>query len=295
MDLDVVLEFVKTKSSSKTAKKFDMEFNQFKRIISRAEKQLNLEICSKVEGKIVPSAAILAKEIKLTEIVASFDRLLTINQKMNVYLPIFVMHAFVKFKLKNINYGRLNLSTYSQALMRDYGILAKQIFHEYDIIYLNQEHEYLLDPNLWVSKFKFECPTGIFSTRDYLDSTGGISTPEDIRAHRCLTFSNVHENFWGFVDSKNEPFKVKVNPGVIIDNTLMQAICLNQHIGIAKLELPIASYFNSSGNLVQILDQYQLEPSKWGIYMKADCQHHDREQLINSIIDIAENWKEIFA
>ncbi|MFT6834976.1 MAG: hypothetical protein ACJA0H_001010, partial [Francisellaceae bacterium] len=275
--------FIESNSLSQCSNDFEVHISQITRYFKQIEKHIACPILVKKGLLSVASEEIKQHLPALEEFIAILEPLLMENEKLKLYFPIFIAHIFVEQVLNSLQVDALQISSYSHALIRNYGLLAKHELNTYDLIYINHEHEHLINSNLWIQKYKYSCRVKLYATQKYLDLSPPLDSPSDLSQHHCLCFSNQDQNEWTFEDKLGSKQKIIINSDLLIDTTFMQSLAAGESMGIAKLEPSIAGYFKPN-NLIPVLTDYLLEKSEWVVYVKKDCHHPQLSKCLDKII-----------
>jgi hypothetical protein len=220
--------------------------------------------------------------------------MLSQKQDLKVYFPVFISHIFLKFCLNKITDPHIELDTYSHSLFKNYGLLVKERLNEFDLIYINTEFEMLLDPSLWINKFKFKTTEKLFATKNYLEKSPVIKEPNDLKNHDCIAFSNETDNEWIFTKKDKSKLSVQIDPDLIIDNTFMQIPAISKDLGICKIQPLILDYMieehGIQGEFVEVLPDYKLSEQEWALYTKNDCLHPNLNEAIQTLKQITHDY-----
>ncbi|WP_119343222.1 LysR family transcriptional regulator [Facilibium subflavum] len=281
-ELSILLAFIQLCSFSSVAEKLNIEPYTVKRIIKKIEQgfgfpiyilQNNKEIVITKEGQ--------AQLPWLIDFLQNAQKIFAIDKPLSIFASVFISHLMVKHCFQALADDKVVLSTYSLGRARDYGLLTKQMINTYDVVHLNQQYEHLIDPNLWVCKFRYTTQVKLYATPEYLRAFPDIKTPEDLRQHQCLSFRRQDENVWTFYDRNNQIHQVRIDSRVIIDTTFIQYFAVEEGFGIAKLEQPVVEYFNRH-DLVTVLPEYRLDNQDWAVYVRNDCKHKAVKRFIDT-------------
>ena len=109
-----------------------------------------------------------------------------------------------------------------------------------------------------VAKKLAQCKSVVCAAPEYLAEHSKIESPEDLKKHNCIYYSLYQAGVeWTFCRDKK---KIKIEPkgNFIVNNS--DAICemLLQGLGICQMPTFIVQKHLNSGQLVQILNDYEL-------------------------------------
>ena len=145
---------------------------------------------------------------------------------------------------------------------------------------------YLKDSGL-KAKWLLDNELVYFASPDYLKTTPAIVDIDDLRQHKCLTYSlSTPSNLWRFNTGK-EVVKIKVNEQIRSDNPemLVQMAKLGQ--GIAAMPRWMVEQELQSGTLILLLTQYQTQKlPMYMVYKDAEQQ----PQRIRAFIDFLADY-----
>lgn len=103
-----------------------------------------------------------------------------------------------------------------------------------------------------------ELDYGLFASPDYLAQHNLPFVPEDLMQHQLLVFSGgSHRNLWRFMQGANEK-KVELTPRLRINNIFAIRDAALHSLGIAQLPLLIGQRALKSGQLIQVLPEWNL-------------------------------------
>lgn len=116
-----------------------------------------------------------------------------------------------------------------------------------------------------------KCLSTLVATRDYLEQNSLIKTPEDLKSHNCLQYSNFRNHNWVLTrDTEVKEIEIKSN-FLANETTFLLHACLN-NLGIAYLPNYLAKKYIESGDLVMILDEWKLP--EMSIYVLYNSRKH---------------------
>lgn len=111
------------------------------------------------------------------------------------------------------------------------------------------------------------CHSVVCASPKYLEQHGTPKTPADLKSHNCIYYSLFQAGVeWTFFH-QGEKHKVEPKGNVIVNNS--DAICemLLQGLGICQMPTFIVQKYLNTGQLTQVLNQYQLpEHNIYAVY-----------------------------
>lgn len=113
-----------------------------------------------------------------------------------------------------------------------------------------------LDSSL-IGKPIAKCSSVLVASKEYLNKRAKILIPEDLLQHDCLQYSNF-KNKWEFQRNMEKTFvsvKSKISAN---EATFLLHACLN-NLGIAQLPKYLAKKHIENGNLIPLLDDWELK------------------------------------
>lgn len=108
-----------------------------------------------------------------------------------------------------------------------------------------------------IAKRLFPIHQVICASRDYLQQHGEPETPEDLKKHKCLVFSDTAEpTIWKCRAPDNRNIRIDVPPAMLADSgeVLLSATCAG--MGINKAPTFVAHKAREEGKVVPILNDY---------------------------------------
>lgn len=82
----------------------------------------------------------------------------------------------------------------------------------------------------------YSCKSYVIATPEYLDKHGRPTTPEQLKRHSCLCYSNMKTpNIWQFKNSAGNEEQVEVPQTILCNSSQMKVAMLLDHHGICRL------------------------------------------------------------
>jgi len=104
----------------------------------------------------------------------------------------------------------------------------------------------------------FDVRTVVCASPHYLKVHGEPQTPDDLRNHRCLVYSNLTDpGRWGYKDKDGNVVKIEVQPVMSASSGDFLANAAAHGMGLVIQPTFIASESIRRGNLVPVLTQYE--------------------------------------
>lgn len=119
-----------------------------------------------------------------------------------------------------------------------------------------------LDPNI-IARPLGQCPSVLCASPEYLQQRGTPLSAEQLKNHNCLVYANFGTSVWEFI-YQEDLVSVPVTGNLSANDTTVLLSAVRSHSGISMLPLMSAAPYLASGELVQVLPDYQ--PHALGIY-----------------------------
>lgn len=104
-------------------------------------------------------------------------------------------------------------------------------------------------------------PILICASPEYLERHGPIDHPDDLKRHRCIVQgANPSARFIRLRDADGEYLEVEVSMGIFTDSIAFCKKAALEGIGVAGLTLADCGHLLKRGNLVRVLEDWELEP-----------------------------------
>ena len=120
-----------------------------------------------------------------------------------------------------------------------------------------------LDPSLTAKRLG-HCPSLLYASRDYLTASGEPASPDDLKAHRCLTYTHLGGVEWRLKKKDEAEVTLVVSGGFQTNDALALRRAALSGLGIAMLPRFAADEEVRAGKLAVVLPEW--EPKSLGIH-----------------------------
>lgn len=124
----------------------------------------------------------------------------------------------------------------------------------------------VLEDSSFIARQLATCPIILCASADFMRQHGNLDTPEQLKEYPAVIF-NAHDNAneWRYRHVDGETGVARLNRHFAANNgDMMLEACL-QGVGISLLPIFLAATYLKSGQLVELLPDYQTHPER-GIY-----------------------------
>ena len=138
-----------------------------------------------------------------------------------------------------------------------------------------------------IAKRLFKARIVICASPGYLRKNGTPATPDDLREHRCLVYSNLRDpGHWAWLDADGVAQRARVNVAMQANNGNLLSIAASDGLGIVMQPTFIAHAAIKAGDLVPILADYAWpEPTAYAVYPPARHLSHRVRAFIDFLAD----------
>lgn len=143
-----------------------------------------------------------------------------------------------------------------------------------------------LEPGL-VARRLGVCDSVVCASPDYLARHGTPQRPEDLAAHRCLTYSYFGRSVWEFADAQGHPIGVPVAGPLSANETQVLLAAAAQGIGITLQPVYAAAPLLASGRLQALLPA--CVPQALGVHALYQPQRRV-PPLLRALLDFLVDW-----
>jgi DNA-binding transcriptional LysR family regulator len=143
-----------------------------------------------------------------------------------------------------------------------------------------------LEPGL-VARRLGVCDSVVCASPDYLARHGTPQRPEDLAAHRCLTYSYFGRSVWEFADAQGHPIGVPVAGPLSANETQVLLSAAAQGIGITLQPVYAAAPLLASGRLQALLPA--CVPQALGVHALFQQQRRV-PPLLRALLDFLVDW-----
>ncbi|KQP37593.1 LysR family transcriptional regulator [Pseudorhodoferax sp. Leaf274] len=143
-----------------------------------------------------------------------------------------------------------------------------------------------LEPGL-VARRLGDCASVVCASPDYLARHGTPQGPEDLAAHRCLTYSYFGRSVWEFADAQGRAIGVPVGGPLSANESQVLLAAAAQGVGITLQPVYAAAPLLASGRLQALLPGW--EPQALGVHALYQPQRRV-PPLLRALLDFLVGW-----
>lgn len=138
-----------------------------------------------------------------------------------------------------------------------------------------------------IAKRLFRARIVVCASPGYLAENGTPATPDELRDHRCLVYSNLRDpGHWPWLDADGVVQRARVNVAMQANNGNLLSIAASDGLGIVMQPAFIAHAAIKAGDLVPILGEYAWpEPTAYAVYPPARHLSHRVRAFIDFLAD----------
>ncbi|WP_119343217.1 LysR family transcriptional regulator [Facilibium subflavum] len=286
-DLYVFCTLYETRSYAQTTQSLNMYAHTCKRIITKLEELTCTKLIQTTQQGIrpTPTADIIYPKAKAFLLQADDDiSKFTQENKLKLFLDIYsatVLTQSPLFKTLNTQGYSMEINTYAQVVLQEYGLIVKQYINSYNIVILRNEFEHLIDPSLWLIKHRKKSSLKLYASKEYIKTHGMPKKPADLQNHSCLLSKFTEEKSLSLTHkTTGEKSTVELKGKFSFDAFIIKYIAIVRNVGIGVLLDDIVEYLQLK-DLEVILPDYEIGDMDRVLYVRKDQKH----PLLNNLVD----------
>ncbi|MEQ4922939.1 LysR family transcriptional regulator [Proteus hauseri] len=142
-----------------------------------------------------------------------------------------------------------------------------------------------LEPNL-IARPLATCISVVCASHTYLAQKGIPKTPDELAHHQCLTYRFFGRSLWEFSQG-DERFSVPVEGNLSANESVVLLQATLRNAGISLQPYYSAKPYLESGELIQVLSEYQAQPM--GIYAVL-ASRQNMPAAVRALLDFLVEW-----